>query len=331
MRAADLFVLACWLLCFIPSKANAHPQHLTSITVHLDDTETRVTATAHVAHLAGMPPETAIPARLRLRLDGVLFRPSETSVDLSQTGETITWQGRERRAASRVSVDSPLFPDSFADPTVVLVYRNGHIVDRAVIDREAPSAILAESRVMFLWRFIRMGIHHIVLGLDHVLFVLGLLLLRRSLGGLLAVVSAFTVAHSLTLSLTALDICSLPARLVEPLIALSIVAVGTENLLSRNINLERRIWLAFGFGFFHGFGFAGALREAAVPHDSVAAALAAFNIGAELGQACIVLLAVPVLRFWEQRNAVLTRTVTQFASLGIATAGVLWFVERLRL
>jgi hydrogenase/urease accessory protein HupE len=176
-----------------------------------------------------------------------------------------------------------------------------------------------------------MGIHHILSGLDHVLFVVGLLLVRGTLRGLLGVITAFTVAHSITLSMTALELGSLPPRLVEPLIALSIVAVGTENLISRKLNLERRMWLAFGFGFFHGFGFAGALAEAGLPRDSIAWSLAAFNAGVEIGQACIVVLAVPVLRLLEQRSAVLTNAVTRYASFGIAAAGVVWFVERLRL
>ena len=324
-------LLLCGLFCLISTPLQCHPLHLTTVTVNIDETATTVTAVVHVAHLAGMRPETAIASRLRLRLDGTAFRPSETSVVVDDTGLTITWRGREARTASAVAIDAPLFPDSFGDSTVVLVYRNGRIVDRAVVDRDSPSAILAETALAFSRRFIGMGIHHILSGLDHVLFVVGLLLVRGPLRGLLGVITAFTVAHSITLSMTALELGSLPPRLVEPLIALSIVAVGTENLISRKLNLERRMWLAFGFGFFHGFGFAGALAEAGLPRDSIAWSLAAFNAGVEIGQACIVVLAVPVLRLLEQRSAVLTNAVTRYASFGIAAAGVVWFVERLRL
>jgi hydrogenase/urease accessory protein HupE len=175
-----------------------------------------------------------------------------------------------------------------------------------------------------------MGMHHILSGPDHVLFVIGLLLVRGSVRGLLGIITAFTVAHSITLSMTVLEIGRLPARLVEPLIALSIVAVGAENLVSRKLNLERRMWLAFGFGFFHGFGFAGALAETGLPRDSVAWSLAAFNTGVEIGQACIVLAALPVLRMLERKSVVLTSALTRFASVGIAAAGFVWFLERVR-
>ncbi|MGH9633030.1 MAG: HupE/UreJ family protein [Bryobacteraceae bacterium] len=325
-----LFLLNALLFLVTPMQVASHPLHLTTVTVDIDSTQTRVTAAVHVAHLGRMPPERVIPHELRLRLDGVLFSPADTSVTFDETGQIVTWKGRESRSASRVALDAPLFPDSYGDSTVVLVYRNGRLVDRAVVTPGSPSATLAETAFEFSRRFVSMGIHHILSGFDHLLFVLGLLLLGGSLRGLLAVVTAFTVAHSITLSMTALGLGNLPARLVEPLIALSIVAVGAENLLHRKMDVERRVWLAFGFGFFHGFGFAGALAEIGLPRESIVWSLAAFNAGVEIGQAAIVLLAVPILRTMEHRNAVLATAVTRYASVGIVAAGILWFVERVR-
>jgi hydrogenase/urease accessory protein HupE len=174
-----------------------------------------------------------------------------------------------------------------------------------------------------------MGIHHILSGFDHVLFVVGLLLVPASLRGLLAVITAFTVAHSITLSVTALGLGSLPSWFIEPVIALSIVAVGAENLFRRSIVLESRMWLAFGFGFFHGFGFAGALTGAGLPRDAMAWPLAAFNIGVEIGQAAIVLASVPVLRIFRSMSPAFSCLVTRYASIGIAVAGTVWFVDRL--
>jgi hydrogenase/urease accessory protein HupE len=301
--------------------------HLTTVTVHLEKAETRVTAVAHIANLAGTRPEDGIAARLRLHLDGNAFRPSETSAEVDEAGHTITWQGRESRGASVAAMDAPLFP---GDSTVVLVYRGGRLVDRAVLDGGSGSAILGETSLAFSRRFAALGIHHILSGPDHVLFVVGLALVRGTLRGLLAVITAFTIAHSITLSLTVLGIGGLPPRLVEPLIALSIAAVGAENLACRRLHIERRVWLAFGFGFFHGFGFAGALTGAGLPRDAVAWALAAFNIGVEFGQACIVLAAVVVLRVLDYRSPAATAAVARYASLGIIAAGALWFVERLR-
>ena len=327
MSPARLFAVA-W--CLTAAGVHAHPLHLTTVTVYLDETATRVTAVAHMAHLTGPPPRDNIRARLRIRLDGTPFRPSDIFTSVNETGETVTWQAREARAAAAVEMDAPLFPDSPGDSTVVLVYRNGQLVDRTVLTPESPHAILAESAFAFSRRFIGMGIHHILSGLDHVLFVLALVMVRGTFPGLLAVITAFTIAHSITLNLTALEVGSLPSRLVEPLIALSIVAVGAENLASKTLNLERRIWVAFGFGFFHGFGFAGALVETGLPRDSIAWALGAFNVGVEIGQASIVLLTIPLLRALHQRSSVVTMAVTRCASIAISAAGLVWFFERLR-
>ena len=332
LRDNSKFCLAlCTLLCFVPAQSNAHPLRLTTVTVHIEENMTRVTAVVHAGHLGEKNLKSAIAARLLMRLDDVPFRPSETSVVLDPADQSITWEGREPRWVSTVAIDAPMFPDYPGDSTMVFVYRNGHMVDRAVVNREWPSAILAETTLAVSQRFIQMGIHHILSGPDHVLFVLGLLLVQGTLRALLGVVTAFTLAHSITLSMTALDIGSLPPRLVEPIIALSIVAVGIENLVHRRVHLEGRLWLAFGFGFFHGFGFAGALGEAGVPHDAVAWSLAAFNVGVEIGQACIVIVAVPLLRLVDRLNPVLAGNATRYASIGIAAVGVLWFVERLQL
>ena len=118
---------------------------------------------------------------------------------------------------------------------------------------------------------------------------------------------------------------------MEPVIALSILAVGVENFCRRSADTERRVWFAFGFGFFHGFGFAGALAEAGLPRQSIAWSLAAFNIGVEIGQACIVLAAVPLLRLLDHHSPALSSALTRFASALIAVAGVIWFVQRLQL
>src|SRR5687767_1213201 len=141
MSSRSIFMV--W--CMIVADAQAHPLHLTTVTVHLDETLTRVTAVVHMAHLAGAQPRDSIPARLRLRLDGVPFRPSETSVAVDEMRQTVTWQGQEARTASMVAVDAPLFPDSPGDSTVVLVYRNGQLVDKTVVTPESPNAILAET------------------------------------------------------------------------------------------------------------------------------------------------------------------------------------------
>jgi hydrogenase/urease accessory protein HupE len=193
-----------------------------------------------------------------------------------------------------------------------------------------PSGSEGERLFSVIRRFISMGIFHILSGPDHILFVLGLILAGGSTRQLCGVVTAFTLAHSLTLSLTALGIASLSPRVVEPVIAFSIVVVGLENLLRRKPLFPLRIGLAFGFGFFHGFGFAGALAEAGLPAHAIGWSLASFNTGVEIGQGFILLVVLPVLFVMRQKNEHGSRLFTQFASVAIALAGAVWFADRLR-
>ena len=136
-------------------------------------------------------------------------------------------------------------------------------------------------------KFLPAGVHHILIGPDHLLFLVGLLLLGGSIRQLAMIVTAFTVAHSITLSLAALNIVSPPARLIEPAIALSIVYVGADNLLVRD-GRDVRAWIAFAFGFIHGFGFANVLREMDLPARALGWSLFSFNVGVEIGQLLVV-------------------------------------------
>jgi hypothetical protein len=197
----------------------------------------------------------------------------------------------------------------------------------AVLDASARTTTFtgrAERGAVAL-RFIKLGIEHIWTGYDHLLFLLGLLLLAGSLRTMLFVVTGFTVAHSITLSLAALELVAIPPAVVEPAIALTIAFVGIENLWRPPA--QRRVVLTFVLGLVHGFGFAGLLRELGLPRDALATALVAFNGGVEIGQAAIVAVALPVLlalhRYpWWQKRAV------PIASVGVALAGIYWFVER---
>jgi hydrogenase/urease accessory protein HupE len=263
-----------------------------------------------------------------MRLDGRPFVPKDISITRDVANDTVTWTAQEQRAPDAISFDSPIFPDQRDDTTVVLVYRNGELAGRAMLDASRPSALVGESLPTVIRRFVEQGITHIFTGPDHILFILGLILVGGSLKRLFAVVTAFTLAHSLTLSLTVLGYSSLSPRLVEPIIALSIIAVGIENLLHRKTDFELRVWLAFGFGFFHGFGFAGALVEVGLPRQALGWSLASFNVGVEIAQACIVLTAVPLLNLLHRRNSLGSELLTKYTSILIAAAGFVWFLQR---
>lgn len=170
--------------------------------------------------------------------------------------------------------------------------------------------------------FVALGVEHILTGYDHLLFLLALLVVNATLLGLLKLVTAFTVAHSITLSLAVLDIVTLPGRLVESLIALSVMWVAAENLW--RTEFETRWRLTFGFGLIHGMGFASVLREIGLPKGEVFGALFGFNVGVELGQLAVVAVAYPLLKLAARAGAVVRWALSALAFL----AGLVWFVQR---
>jgi len=204
-----------------------------------------------------------------------------------------------------------------------------HVVrsGRDTFDVEAPVSWWGQAA-----RFLRLGVEHIFTGYDHIAFLLGLVLLGGTLRGLVRVVTSFTVAHSITLAVASSQLLSLPAQVVEPLIAVSIVFVAVENLaqLRRpSPRGEARRWrLGFLFGLVHGFGFAGALTELHLSRAGLATALVSFNVGVEAGQAVIVALAFPLLALLRRRPAP-AMVGLRAGSLAIGAAGLIWLVERL--
>jgi hypothetical protein len=140
-------------------------------------------------------------------------------------------------------------------------------------------------------------------------------------------VSAFTLGHSVTLSLAALGIVTPPARLVEPAIALSIVYVGADNLLT-GAGRDVRPWIALFFGLVHGFGFAGVLREIGLPPRALGISLFSFNLGVEIGQAIIVVIVATALGFVRARNPRLALRLARAGSIVVILAGAYWFIQR---
>ena len=177
-------------------------------------------------------------------------------------------------------------------------------------------------------QYLVLGYTHILpKGLDHILFVLGLFLLSPRAKPLLLQVTAFTIAHSITLGLSIYGLVSLPSRIVEPLIALSIAYVAIENLVTRELK-PWRVALVFMFGLLHGLGFAGVLSELGLPRGEFVTALVTFNLGVEGGQLTVIAFA------WLATVAVATRTwyrtrVVVPASLAIAAVGLYWTVARM--
>jgi hydrogenase/urease accessory protein HupE len=183
----------------------------------------------------------------------------------------------------------------------------------------------ASSKPMF--RFLVLGIEHILTGYDHLVFLLALLLGGGSLLRNAKIITSFTVAHSLTLVLATLGVIKISANLVEPVIAASIVFVGLENLLRRR--LAARWLVTFVFGLVHGLGFASALRELGIGGlgSGVAIPLLSFNLGVELAQIAIAAVVLPLIWRMQQRPAFTLKHVPAL-SLLITFAGVYWLVNR---
>lgn len=199
-------------------------------------------------------------------------------------------------------------------------------------DRSEPFTLLGdlppEPSSTVAGRYLRLGFLHILpRGLDHVLFVIGLFLLGTGLRPLVWQVTAFTVAHAVTLTLAVLEVVSLPASIVEPLIALSITYVAVENLLTDRLHPWRPV-VVFGFGLLHGLGFAGVLTELGLPPGHRTLGLATFNLGIELGQLGVIAAVWLLLGWCRERDWYRTRVVMPF-SAGIAFVGLFWAVDRL--
>src|SRR5246127_952368 len=194
------------------------------------------------------------------------------------------------------------------------------------------TAAAPPSLRQMIGRYIEAGIAHIFLGYDHIAFLAAVVLWARRLWPVIKVVTAFTMAHSITLSLAALDIVRIPCSITEPAIAASIVYVAAENFISRDI--DKRWRDTFCFGLIHGFGFASALQEFGLPPGALVPALASFNIGVEIGQVPIVSLVIPALLGMDRlltpdRRAPVRPAVAVYAlSAVIIGLGSYWFLDR---
>ncbi len=217
-----------------------------------------------------------------------------------------------------------------------MVTVDGDVQRMGLLTTTAPTLALVttQATVAEVWgRYVAAGIEHIAIGFDHIAFLIATVAWGRRIGPLVRVVTAFTLAHSITLALAVLEVASIPGAWVEAAIAASIVWVSAENFFVRDVG--RRWPLTFVFGLIHGFGFASVLADYGLPHDARVAALAAFNVGVEVGQLAIVGTALVLLRgidAWQRRAGVARvpdPRVVKAISVAIGAAGVVWLFERI--
>ncbi len=273
-----------------------------------------------------------ITQRLTITADGRALSADWSDVEVLTERQSIRLHARypiDGRAGG-VKVTGTLFPYDPEHQTFINVY-DGDSLTQAVLGHGRSEfeyfAGTRQGTVAVIEKFIPAGIHHILIGPDHILFLIGLLLLGGTLRRLGFIVTGFTIAHSLTLSLAALNLVTPPARLIEPAIALSIIYVGADNLLIRE-GRDFRAWIAFGFGFIHGFGFANVLREMDLPSRALGWSLFSFNVGVEVGQLLIVAVVATLLAALRSRNEAVNRQLVFAGSIVVIAAGAFWFVQR---
>lgn len=212
----------------------------------------------------------------------------------------------------------------FGSKVVVSVrYRDGRSFE-AVATADHPRVEIARAPASSFLAFVRLGLEHVAAGLDHIAFVCGLFLIVGANRRLVATITAFTVAHSLTLALAAFDVVSLPRAPVEATIAASVLLVAVDATASRETWTKKKPWLvAFAFGLVHGLGFAGALGDLGLPHGALPKTLFAFNVGVEIAQLALVAVLVVAERLFLGKKK--PRLVLAYA---IGACGAFWLIER---
>jgi hydrogenase/urease accessory protein HupE len=280
-----------------------------------------------------------------LKADGEPVALQFKQVDIPEPGYTKVPRASVIVLEGQVDTDTEnlqwYYPLAFGDNAVRVRQINEqkeqwHWSDWQWIRKDEPSQPFSLTEVFrqpstfgVVLSYIEIGFTHIIpKGLDHILFILGIFLFSSRLRPLFWQVTMFTIAHTITLGLSMNGIISLPANIVEPLIALSIAYVGVENVFARNLH-NSRLLLVFAFGLLHGLGFAGMLSDFGMPDEAFAIALISFNVGVELGQIALILAGYFLLSMWFGRKDWYRSVVIVPGSLLIAVIGLYWLVERL--
>jgi hydrogenase/urease accessory protein HupE len=353
--ALRLCALLLSALALCPAAAQAHPVPFSYLDLRVQPGGLDLSLTVHIfdaGHdLNVSPAEQLLDANTLRRYAPALESMLAPRLSLAADSRplTLVWQGVEAipdRQSLRLRATVTLPPEAAAPGTITVTARmfpydpqhqtflnvyEGEALSQAILDgAHSDFEYFAGTRqgiLAVVQRLLPAGIHHILIGPDHILFLIGLLLTGGSIRQLALVVTAFTVAHSITLSLAALNLVTPSPRLIEPAIALSIVYVGADNLLVRN-GRDVRIWIAFSFGFIHGFGFASVLREMELPKRALVWSLLSFNVGVEIGQLLIVGVVASALAWVRARNASVARQIAYAGSIVVIVAGACWFIQR---
>jgi hydrogenase/urease accessory protein HupE len=341
------------VLLLAAAPAAAHPVPFSYMDIRLQPSSLDVYLMVHIydlAHDMGISPmerlldravvserqtaiRTMLAPRFSLAADRRVLTPEWLGEEIFEDRQSIRFHLKYAIESSpgKLDVSALLFPYDENHQTFINVYETTPHPAQMILDRAHTSteyyAGTRQGLFAVFQKFVPAGIHHILIGPDHLLFLVGLLLLGGSIRRLAMVVTAFTIAHSITLSLAALRILTPPSNIIEPAIALSIVYVGADNLLAQG-GRDVRAWIAFAFGFIHGFGFANVLGEMGLPDKSLGWSLFSFNVGVEIGQLAVVVVVASVFALVRSRSEWARRQLVFAGSIVVMLAGAYWFVER---
>lgn len=345
--------LALLLGLFAAAPAAAHPVPFSYLDVEVADEAVAGRLRVHLIDIAPVlgvadPQDLLDPATIRahrpamqrylasrIAFEGDAFARAEWGrIAIVDDNEALQFDWRiPMRPEGGLSIDTDLFPADPEHQTFVNVYEGGDLRQQFIFSSSSKPKTFyrgtTAGALAVMATFIPSGIEHILIGPDHILFLVALMLLGGSPRRLVVIVTAFTIGHSVTLSLAALNILAPPAWLVEPAIALSIVVVGVDNLLQRQSEgRDLRAGVAGMFGLVHGFGFASVLKEFGLPQEALGWSLFSFNVGVELGQLAIVLVVASLLAVIRRRVPAADKWIVIVGSAVVIAAGAYWFVER---
>ena len=296
--------------------------------------------------IAFEPFKATFTERVELKLDGTRVPLQITRIDIPEPGypkvprtSVITLEGDIDRSVSSLSW---YYPAAFGDNAVRVrqvdeINEQWHWSDWQWLRDDKPSKPFSLTELFtrqpvlqVIGTYLVLGFEHILpKGLDHILFILGIFLLSTHLRPLLLQVTMFTVAHTLTLGLSMSGVINLPANIVEPLIALSIAYIGFENVFAHALLHKSRLVIVFLFGLLHGMGFASVLSDFGMPTDAFMTALISFNVGVELGQLAVILLAFLGVSVWFRNKPWYQPVIVVPGSLLIGLIGLYWTWERI--
>ena len=355
--------VALWLALSAAMTARAHDVGLSSATVQLRTNQLEAILTFAVREMQEVVPldlnhdgsvsadefaqrreslATAIATNLQFNFDGVLAEPDNFSCQLDSSNNVDVTLNFPHAQLSQLDLDF----------VVIKLLTPGHRMFFSLLGPAGETIaerLLSQSSTLVTIRldqaasaagtaphepppsfagFVKLGIEHILTGYDHLLFLFGLLLVTRNFMSALKVITCFTLAHSITLGVATFDLVQISSRIVEPLIAVTIVYVGAENVWKRG-DPHGRWLLTFAFGLIHGFGFASVLREMGIGARAggVAMPLFSFNLGVELGQLVVAAILLPLIWRLRKKETFLKRGVPA-CSILVALAGTYWFVQR---